>query len=326
MRSMSEAASPLSPAAASAAAGPTSGSRRTSRRGAGARGVPRGRAAPSSRGGPVRRLGRPYAHSTSRWRVMHGDEAVRVWRDASGPAPTACTVSPRPTWSTCRASMCVGIVLAGGMRVRPAGMHRFGPGDVAPGTRRAPRGTSVALGALAGAPDRARAARRARARPRSRGRRRRRGFGVAAGARPRLARAHPRLHAALERPAWRLERDTLLQEWLCALARAGTWPRRARGARGATRPCGARASCSATTSRATWRSPRSPRAAGVSRHRLTRLFRAAYGLPPHRFVLAEPSGPPGGCSSAARRPPRSPRRPASSTRATCTATSRAPSG
>jgi AraC-like DNA-binding protein len=28
-------------------------------------------------------------------------------------------------------------------------------------------------------------------------------------------------------------------------------------------------------------------AAGVSRHRLTRLFRAAYGLPPHRFVLAQ---------------------------------------
>jgi AraC-like DNA-binding protein len=28
-------------------------------------------------------------------------------------------------------------------------------------------------------------------------------------------------------------------------------------------------------------------AAGVSRHRLTRLFRAAYGLPPHRFLLAQ---------------------------------------
>jgi len=28
-------------------------------------------------------------------------------------------------------------------------------------------------------------------------------------------------------------------------------------------------------------------AAGVSRHRLTRLFRAAYGLPPHRFQLAQ---------------------------------------
>jgi len=28
-------------------------------------------------------------------------------------------------------------------------------------------------------------------------------------------------------------------------------------------------------------------AARVSRHRLTRLFRAAYGLPPHRFVLAQ---------------------------------------
>ena len=28
-------------------------------------------------------------------------------------------------------------------------------------------------------------------------------------------------------------------------------------------------------------------AAGVSRHRLTRLFRAALGLPPHRFALAQ---------------------------------------
>ena len=28
-------------------------------------------------------------------------------------------------------------------------------------------------------------------------------------------------------------------------------------------------------------------AGGVSRHRLTRLFRAAYGVPPHRFVLAQ---------------------------------------
>ena len=28
------------------------------------------------------------------------------------------------------------------------------------------------------------------------------------------------------------------------------------------------------------------RAAGVSRHRLSRLFRAAYGMPPHRFQLA----------------------------------------
>jgi AraC-like DNA-binding protein len=28
------------------------------------------------------------------------------------------------------------------------------------------------------------------------------------------------------------------------------------------------------------------RAAGVSRHRLSRLFRTAYGVPPHRFQLA----------------------------------------
>ena len=72
-------------------------------------------------------------------------------------------------------------------------------------------------------------------------------------------------------------------------ARVGRTARRRRGGAvppGATRRCGARASCWATTSPATSRSPSSPRAAGVSRHRLTRLFRAAYGMPPHRFALA----------------------------------------
>ena len=68
-------------------------------------------------------------------------------------------------------------------------------------------------------------------------------------------------------------------------------------------------------------------AAGVSRHRLTRLFRAAFGLPPHRFVLAqriraarrllERGVAPGEVAQ---------RRPASSTRAICTGTSRARSG
>jgi AraC-like DNA-binding protein len=29
------------------------------------------------------------------------------------------------------------------------------------------------------------------------------------------------------------------------------------------------------------------RATGASRHRLSRLFRAAYGMPPHRFQLAQ---------------------------------------
>ena len=128
-------------------------------------------------------------------------------------------------------------------------------------------------------------------------------------------------------PAWRLERDTLLQEWLRALRGAR---RGGRGAAAAARrdPALRRACELLGDELAAQRHARraSPRAAGVSRHRLTRLFRAAYGLPPHRFVLAQRI-------RAARRllergaaPAEVARRPASSTRATCTATSRARSG
>jgi AraC-like DNA-binding protein len=103
---------------------------------------------------------------------------------------------------------------------------------------------------------------------------------------PGLARRFLALHAALERPAWRLERDTLLQEWLCALAghtAEATPPRAARRDPALRRACElmgddlARNLALAEVAAA----------AGVSRHRLTRLFRAAYGLPPHRFVLAQ---------------------------------------
>ena len=220
--------------------------------------------------------------------VMHGDATVRVWRADVG-SGAICMAGTTTSYAVDPVGeYVVGTVLAGGMRVRRGGeVHRFGPGDVCawdPSARHEGRpwrstrwqarlvvlelpdvrelvrdpeaaGGDVVLGA-----------------PRVRDRR--------------LARRFLELHAALERPAWRLERDTLLQEWLCALAgrRAG---RRRRGPRGAIRRCGARASCWATTSRATSRSPRSQRAGGVSRHRLTRLFRAAYGVPPHRFVLAQ---------------------------------------
>ena len=102
----------------------------------------------------------------------------------------------------------------------------------------------------------------------------------------RLARRFLELHAALERPAWRLERDTLLQEWLCALS--GRAPARRPAPRGARDPALRRAcellgddlARNLTLAEVA-------AAAGVSRHRLTRLFRAAYGVPPHRFVLAQ---------------------------------------
>jgi AraC-like DNA-binding protein len=104
----------------------------------------------------------------------------------------------------------------------------------------------------------------------------------------RLARRFLALHAALERPVWTLERDTLLQEWLCALAgRTGgagaTTPRAARRDPALRRACELMGDDLA-------RNPTLAEvaaAAGVSRHRLARLFRAAYGVPPHRFLLAQ---------------------------------------
>ncbi|MGZ6645203.1 MAG: helix-turn-helix domain-containing protein, partial [Solirubrobacteraceae bacterium] len=94
------------------------------------------------------------------------------------------------------------------------------------------------------------------------------------------------LHAALERPAWRLERDTLLQEWLCALAGPDATAPAPRAAR---RDPALRRACELVADDLARNLTLAEVAAavGVSRHRLTRLFRAAYGLPPHRFVLAQ---------------------------------------
>ena len=90
---------------------------------------------------------------------MHGDEAVRVWRaDVGGGAicmhGTTSSYAVDPI-----GEHVVGIVLAGGMRVRRGReVHRFGPGRrLRLGPLGAPRGAPVALGALGGAPDRARA-------------------------------------------------------------------------------------------------------------------------------------------------------------------------
>ena len=120
----------------------------------------------------------------------------------------------------------------------------------------------------------------------------------------RLARRFLALHAALEGPAWQLERDTLLQEWLEALS--GDAP--ASRSRAARRDPALRRACELLGDDLARNVTLAElaAAAGVSRHRLTRLFRAAYGLPPHRFVLAQRVAPRGGCSSAASRPARSP--------------------
>jgi AraC-like DNA-binding protein len=95
------------------------------------------------------------------------------------------------------------------------------------------------------------------------------------------------LHAALEAPSWALERETLLAEWLRDLAGFPAGPlatrRAARCDPALRRACellGDDLAGNVTLEQLA-------AAAGVSRHRLTRLFRAAYGMPPHRFQLAQ---------------------------------------
>ena len=153
----------------------------------------------------------------------------------------------------------VGMVLAGGMRVRRGReVHRFGPGDVCawdpsarhegrpwrsarwqarlvvlelPDVRELVRDPEVAGGDVVLASPRVRDRRLARALPRA----------------ARGARAARRGGSS----ATRCCRSG------CARSPDGA-PARRRGPRGAIRRCGARASCWATTSRATSRSPRSP--------------------------------------------------------------------
>lgn len=102
-----------------------------------------------------------------------------------------------------------------------------------------------------------------------------------------LARRFVALHRTLEGPCWALEADVLLDDWLRDVAGSADEP--AGGARQ-----------DAALRRARDRLGDEPagnvtleelaRVAGVSRHRLSRLFRAAYGVPPHRFALAQRIG------------------------------------
>jgi AraC-like DNA-binding protein len=103
----------------------------------------------------------------------------------------------------------------------------------------------------------------------------------------RLARRFDALHRALEGPAWALEREVALGEWLRDLAAAPDGAAVSR--RAARRDPALRRACQllADDPAANVTLAQLATAAGVSRHRLTRLFRAAYGLPPHRFQLAQ---------------------------------------
>jgi AraC-like DNA-binding protein len=214
--------------------------------------------------------------------VMDGDGVVRIWRaDVGGGAicmhGTTSSYAVDPI-----GEHVVGIVLAGGMQVRRGHeIHRFGPGDVCawdPSSRHEGRPWRsahwearliVLEQAAVSDPD---------------------GPGELAFASPlvrdrRLARRFLELHAALEEPAWRLERDTLLQEWLSALSggapvAVSRTARRDPALRRACELLGDELARNLTLAEVA-------AAAGVSRHRLTRLFRAAFGLPPHRLVLAQ---------------------------------------
>jgi AraC-like DNA-binding protein len=105
----------------------------------------------------------------------------------------------------------------------------------------------------------------------------------------RLAQRFVELHRALGTTSWALERDTLLADWLHDAGggeRSVDEPRRAR------RDPALRRACELLHDRlpANVTLAELERAAGVSRHRLSRLFRVAFGMPPHRFQLAQRIG------------------------------------
>ena len=107
---------------------------------------------------------------------------------------------------------------------------------------------------------------------------------------PLLAQRFVELHRTLETTSWRLECETLLFEWLCAAA--GDPPERSQSRRAARRDPALRRArellCDELAANVTL--DELAGAVGISRHRLTRLFRAAHGMPPHRFQLAHRIG------------------------------------
>lgn len=216
-------------------------------------------------------------------------EQLRVWRPA-GAGDAVCIHGVTDSYALDPVGDCVfGVVLDGAMEARRGrSRHLFGPGDVcawSPEGRHAGRAhrtpswearlVILDLRAVERLLDETG------------------GGGGVAFARtprlvdPRLAAAFVRLHRALEQPASALEVEGRLVAWLRALLA----PRSPRAALSA-----ARAHADPALKRAVERLSDEAasnltlselaQAAGVDRHRLTRLFRAAHGLPPHRFQLA----------------------------------------
>jgi AraC-like DNA-binding protein len=93
------------------------------------------------------------------------------------------------------------------------------------------------------------------------------------------------LHRVLETTSWALERETLLMDWLREISDVPERPELRRRAR---RDPALRRACELLHDEIAGNVTLDElaHAAGVSRHRLSRLFRAAYGMPPHRFQLA----------------------------------------
>ena len=102
----------------------------------------------------------------------------------------------------------------------------------------------------------------------------------------RLAQRFLDLHRTLEAPSWALERETLLADWLRDVSDYPRDPDERR--RAARRDPALRRACEFLHDELARNVTLDEleRAAGISRHRLSRLFRTAYGMPPHAFQLA----------------------------------------
>jgi AraC-like DNA-binding protein len=101
----------------------------------------------------------------------------------------------------------------------------------------------------------------------------------------RLAQRFVELHRALETPSWAIERETLLADWLHDVS-AG--PQDLDRRRSTRRDPALRRACEFLQDELANNVTLDEleRAAGVGRHRLSRMFRTAYDMPPHRFQLA----------------------------------------
>jgi AraC-like DNA-binding protein len=212
-------------------------------------------------------------------------DSVRVWRAGA----TLCMHGTTSSYAVDPIGECVfGVVIAGAMEVRRGReRHRFGPGDVCawdPTAAHAGRPWGcerwearlvvvelAALEEIVEDPDCA-GHDLALASPHIRDRALAHGF---------LA-----LHAALDAHTWALDADVALAEWLRDLTGASEQPIEATAAR---RDPALRRACELLNDdlAANLTLAQLAAEAGISRHRLTRLFRTAYGLPPHRFALAQ---------------------------------------